>query len=610
MLKQSVATVLSVLTGVPPNTGISSEYDLKDNPWVPPKDGRCVINELPTELLSYIFELGAVAQKEAHGHADDDDDEDDRSFDSLSHSSSGSSFFDRKLPFELLVSRICRQWREVATGLPVLWTTLTFENPLNNFEQQRVYLERAKGAPLDISIDCTFEEDEDPEEHDALNMDIGRSESRVYKEIKQVLEMIAPHISHWHSFEVMVSHYLLMQLVLETLASASEGAPLLEVLLLYHYEDGPDDMNTATFQPATLKVQDFVLFNNRAPKLAHVALWGVHLNWGKSTFLSGLHELELAYHAPDVRPSYQEFLSILKASPELVTLTLCESGPSGGPVEWLASVTNDSMDAGQSASNSDSPTTTYTLSSLRNLVLAYLPANYITQLLERLPMPSLTSLALDFDDDDSQKYDAFLEKLALPHPAGGANSRSLLSGLEALKLSGLRVRNRTTIFRAGLALKNLRQLNLDVDEVDVDWVEMLIEPQDFAPDVAGIEGYTLPPDLVLCPELTLFTVTGLYGDTIRALIEARKEAGHPLVELYVNEDDNLNEDDVKWIRENVEVFEYFQGSESGDGEDVFVDLDEDEWEEGFNGAGEFDYEDMEDVEDEMDDDEGEWTDED
>lgn len=31
--------------------------------------------------------------------------------------------------------------------------------------------------------------------------------------------------------------------------------------------------------------------------LKHVALWGVHLDWERASFLEGLEDLELAYHS-------------------------------------------------------------------------------------------------------------------------------------------------------------------------------------------------------------------------------------------------------------------------------------------------------------------------
>jgi hypothetical protein len=617
------AFLLSAITGMrAENTSIPRLADLKNNPWVPPADGRCIVNELPTELLAYIFELGYQIEKEGPSSAADDDDSDDgRSLGTLSHSSSGSTTDERHLPAELLVSRVCQRWRSVALALPVLWTTLEFKDPFLDFEQQKVYLERAKGAPLDISIDCTFDEEDDREEHGLLQTEDARYDSRVYGEVKQVMDIIAPHALQWRSLEVMVSHYMLMQLVLESLGSLSDGAPLLEVLQLYHYEDDSEDPET--FRHDWLRKQEFVLFHNKVPKLSHVTLWGVHLDWPKTTFLRGLHELELAYHAQDVRPSYRDFLRMLKTSPDLVTLALYDSGPAGGPVEWLSSVTADPLDIDEDydmSTSSSSPSgpqisdpspTMHTLSSLRNLILSFHPATYAIDLLDRLPMPSLHSLALDFDDDRSLLCTTLLTRLYSPHPSSPpGSSRSILGTIEALKLGGLRTYYPSVVVRAALTLTNLTQLNINADHVDWTWIDLLIDPLRAATEasvVASDSGETtVTASTVVCPRLAILTATGVDGDTLRKLVEARRQAGHPIEELYVDEEEPLNTEEVRWFRENLEVFEFFQASDDEfeddeddeDDADIFVELEEAEWE------------DEVDVEEEADGDEDEWTDED
>ena len=46
---------------------------LKNNPFVAPADGRCIINDLPAELLSQIFVIGAECHcEESKGDGDDD----------------------------------------------------------------------------------------------------------------------------------------------------------------------------------------------------------------------------------------------------------------------------------------------------------------------------------------------------------------------------------------------------------------------------------------------------------------------------------------------------------------------------------------------------------
>jgi len=244
-----------------------------------------------------------------------------------------------------------------------------------------------------------------------------------------------------------------MQLAATTLA-ALPSAPSLEVLQLYHYEDTED---YDFFHPKALKDPFPVLFSGNAPKLSHIALWGVHIAWSmdKNTFLTDLKDLELAYHAGDVRPSWEEFERILLASPRLDTLTLCLSGPSGSPSDWH-------------------PKGTIDLLGLRNLVLAYHKPKYISLLLSLLNTPNVTSLALDFEEED---FSSFVRQLATPQP--GTN-KSLLKGLEHLKISGLPC-DHSVVDVMYAQLGNLRSINLTCTFLDEIFFVKLSQPISLRP---------------------------------------------------------------------------------------------------------------------------------
>lgn len=86
---------------------------LKSNPFVPPADGKCPVNGLPNELLAYIFTLGAEAEQE--GENDEEEDEEDEEFDWDEDESDEDDEDERRdLEFQVLVSHVCRRWREVA----------------------------------------------------------------------------------------------------------------------------------------------------------------------------------------------------------------------------------------------------------------------------------------------------------------------------------------------------------------------------------------------------------------------------------------------------------------------------------------------------------------
>lgn len=510
------------------------------NPYFPPSDGRCLVNQLlPPELLAHIFLLGTAQYDplEDEDEYDDDDDEDDEG------------------PlFEVLVSHVCRLWRDIALNTPALWTRIDFDDEITPYEMSQVYLERSKNAPLDISIDVTKD----------MALDGAEQELRIHsEELDEMLGLVLPHVPHWRAIDISVSEYSVMHNAL-ILMSQCPAAPMLEVLQLYHYED-PDE-ESETFSPAVFKEQKFVLFCGNAPKLQHVALWGVHLNWAESRFLSGLIDLELAYHPKDVRPSFNDFSRILRKSPGIDTLTLCQSGPAGGPVDWLTSIMEQPPDAKGKASSTvpSEPIASITLDSLKSFVIAYVEAEYATALAERLAMPNVTSLAIDFDEDAD--FNGFLTTITRPSPA---TDKSLLGGLEALKLSGIPCTDTALIADAYAAMTNLKSINLNFHFLSEPWHKLLA----YGPTTPGSS--TKPA--VLLPRLEAMTTTGLDGRQVRHIVERRKDAGLTLKYLYMNEEDELEEEDEKWLKGNVAEFEYFEGS---DEEDVIeIDIDEgDGWE--------------------------------
>lgn len=531
---------------------------LQDNPFVAPSDGRCLINDLPAELLSHIFVQGAESE---HGEGSGNDDESDPSCESISeldsddgsHSSHHSfdSDDERHLPFELLVTRICTRWRAVAVEETSLWSTIIF-TPDTEIDKVKEYVRRAKGAPLEITIDCTVDDDADEEwrwETESLAAHQPESTTLV-----DVLSVLMPHVGHWKTFSLSVSYFYPMLHALKKFAEC-EGAPMLEDLALYHYEDSED---IDTFHPAEYKDQAFVLFHNNLPKLRQAALWGVHIDWKNSTFLENLHEIELAYHTLDVRPSYKEFVRIIEASPQLHTLTLCQSGPAGMPIEWLASM--------QEAASSDSVPDSFlgvTLPSVENLILAFLPPDYILALLERIHMPNVTSLALDFEEDE---YRPVVDRLCEPGPG---SSKPLLAGIQALKLSGLPCSHIPSVIKAAETLTSMKQVSINFNHVDTVWLDLLSSP--VFPAGTGALSTLSTPGTLFFPSLEAVSLTGLPGEIIRNIVSCRKEAGKPLKEVYVNKEDELDWEDEAWLKTNVEVFELFEGS---DDEDIDDDLDD------------------------------------
>jgi F-box-like len=93
--------------------------------------------ELPTELLASIFEHGEISSRSL--------------WDAGTDSWEISPF---TTPFPILVSHVCRLWRQIAVDTATLWLKIhTFDFPQSsNSKLARLYLERSKSCPLDITF--------------------------------------------------------------------------------------------------------------------------------------------------------------------------------------------------------------------------------------------------------------------------------------------------------------------------------------------------------------------------------------------------------------------------------------------------------------------------
>jgi hypothetical protein len=605
-ISQNLASTLRNNVGMSPEAAmrkVTMEL-LANNPFVPPTVG-CPVNDLPNELLAYIFLLGTIMEEEdedleaddevegeyADGLDDsewedisDDEDEDmeahvggkpgkmeevwlDEGYEPDEEGDGDEDEEDEEdeeieIPFQVLVSHVCRHWREIALESSVLWTKLDFlEGP--PFAKSKVWIQRSRSSPLKIYIDCTEPEDHDYPGHDDSDSDSESVHARTpgshgskYEEehgecphdpsfyslddFNSILDIIIPHVAQWRLLDVSVSYYEYMYTLLPRLASCP-SAPLLKTLVLHHYEDvGEGDDEGRVFEPPEFSTP-FLLFNGIAPNLVDVTLWGVHLDWDRSlSFLTGLQDLELAYHARNVRPSFSTFSRILSASPELRVFTLCLSGP-----------------AEHNNMENDWGTNPIEIPSLKDLVLSFHDPKYITALVQLLCTPNVTSLVLDYDAAD---YSDFVQALVKCMPG---KSKSLLAGLEHLKIAGLPCNNKSAeLFLDQLVGLQTLNLNCTGEEEEM-FFELLWRP------LAPIAG----PPKIYCPNLHTIWTIGVVGEQMKTFIEARKAAGVPIKKVFMSEDDEVDDNQTQWIREHVEALEFFEPSDGEDFE-VVEDLDQ------------------------------------
>jgi hypothetical protein len=285
-----------------------------------------------------------------------------------------------------------------------------------------VYLQRSAGAPLDITLDTDIENAEDDEDDDDSNGD--EPQQMTIDQFTYALNLILPHAQRWRTLEIMVSNYLYMHRALGEL-SVLPGAPLLEVLQLYHHEDADEDEDA--FTPSHLREPFFLPFSGNLPKLGGLALWGVHIDWaGAVPFFRNLVDLELAWHHDDVRPTFRQFAQLLREASCLQTLTICCSGPDGHVrSDWLESFNKEEISAAAVEGDGEHSVLAIALPELQSLSVSYLSVDYARDLIQLLTAPKLSKMMIDLEHEDFSVFAKTLIGTALLDHVDDLKLRSL-----------------------------------------------------------------------------------------------------------------------------------------------------------------------------------------
>ncbi|KAF9781618.1 hypothetical protein BJ322DRAFT_1010446 [Thelephora terrestris] len=518
----------------------------------PPAEG-CPINSLPPEILSWIFVLGQQMEldsESSHGTDDSDNNSDDSSVESILVDDS----------FQVTVSHVCKHWREVALDTPALWSEIDVETGRQaapSYRRASAYLSRTKEYPLSISIDVN---DWDPDDESVYSEPSDHHPPETSAQLQEIMDLLLPHTSRWRKFKLAAESYFYFHTALVRLRNAPP-ASLLEFLELHHFDEDEELEPGPHFFPYPSHKTPFVLFGNNAPKLQHVSLYGVHIDWHNTSFLKNLHSFELAYHSQDVRPSFDEFFTILRSSPGLRTLDLCMSGPFGFPHEWPAFLPpppHDDRyhDPHVPVAFATQPSTLdeyMTLSRLHELKLSYQSPEELAGFLSRVSMPSLHTLEINFEDHE---YTEFIQShlISPPRWQGGSSRESRLTNLKELKIVQLPCTPKA-IAELYATLVNLETIELDFNTLDEPFWEVFIPTK--------VPGVTMPVNQLL-PALHTMKVRGSSGDVLRQIVGARIEAGLPLQKLYIDFGSMINKEDDGWLREKVDGLEYFEGSDEDD----------------------------------------------
>ncbi|KAJ8082389.1 hypothetical protein PM082_008244 [Marasmius tenuissimus] len=318
---------------------------------------RTPVDRLPVELLSYILVLGT------HSSPSISDD-----------SQESTSFNVDSVKIPLVFTAVNRHWRTIALNTPALWTSLCvtvgslegvsdaddYRSVLNT-SHVTSYLSLSRKYPLDILIDARDMEWDFCEPEYALGTPFRLTcNTHLYFRIPNfddytgdytppfspqtmsvVIALLLPHISRWRSIDILTDTWAPMYAALNMLNESltTLGAPLLESLTLMRCNDYIS--HSPQFQPRHMRHPLFLkprsspnrpLSPGLLPRLRTLTLRGVHVCWSSvptlvcTESISPLLCLELSSHSLDVRPSLQEFSSILSSCPLLRKLVVNGSG--------------------------------------------------------------------------------------------------------------------------------------------------------------------------------------------------------------------------------------------------------------------------------------------
>ncbi|KAG1864455.1 hypothetical protein C8R48DRAFT_672535 [Suillus tomentosus] len=281
---------------------------------------RCHIESLPVELLSYIFTLAT--------HDCD--------------SEEGRAFSPESVTLPTVLASVNSRWRKLAISVPTLWSTLSIDlkalvrshpNHVFTFHQQPFdqlssFITWSKHSSLDILIDAR-----DPKSRELIG---SRKSKRLYLQMDR-----------WRSLEVISDTLKPLCAALRLLSShnptrSGSAASRLEFIKLKRSNDfyhahaeqflPPMELDSVPFAVLTgASDQDTIAPCHSLPKLRHVDIFGVPLNWAGFLRTLGvghcIQSLELSYHDRTLRPTFDQFSAIINACPLLRRLVIQESGP-------------------------------------------------------------------------------------------------------------------------------------------------------------------------------------------------------------------------------------------------------------------------------------------
>ncbi|KAH7918300.1 hypothetical protein BV22DRAFT_911722 [Leucogyrophana mollusca] len=378
---------------------------MANNCLSPPQD-LCPVHDLPSELLSRIFELhtGSEGRRDGDSLAYEELAEGCEGDEGKPHEAPSQGVPDTLatlvIPPEVTISHVCKYWRDAALANPSLWTRIIARHddvaspPFTPVFLQ-TYVQRSGALLLDIDFQWQIWGDESPEDY----------ETDIFPFLA-LLHALLPCVPRWRTFNLDAPSRL-MDRALYILSGASLPAAQLESLQLKQrpangaVTAGP--MGVTLFGGATPLLHHLLLVDMSAGWLAgHQSIRTLDLEFNEECQLSGL--------------AWGLLLRAFRALPCLDTLKLTPRSP--GYV-WMWA-----------------PTEVLEMPYLTKLVLRAHACSWAGNLLTRLAAPSLISLEFEFPFPD-QFFVSLLCRMAISVPSLGGGRRDLLADLKVLVLTSL-----------------------------------------------------------------------------------------------------------------------------------------------------------------------------
>ncbi|KAI0690504.1 hypothetical protein C8T65DRAFT_711629 [Cerioporus squamosus] len=309
---------------------------------------------LPPEVLVPIFKLGSRMPQD----------------DPILGSSTGPR------PFPLVVAAVSRQWREIAIKTPDLWTNITIHHP-RPYGWIPLCLERSRGQPIDITIDC-------------------RSSSLLTGPmVDHLLSVLMLHVHRWRRFALTTSDPATIYVVGSRLADAH--APMLRHLQL--------SLNGSSGNQEVILNK---ILQGGAQALTSVRFDSLATPWDSSPLVN-LTTLDLRWLWLQTRLHYEQFRHLLSASPNIRALILRG--------------TYINLHTGRAYPPLSIPT-------LRYLEIS---GDHVCRMSSLLSTPGLTELALA--NLDETEFREFVASLPLPNADGSGGRYPSLQSLSLLNAS-------------------------------------------------------------------------------------------------------------------------------------------------------------------------------